>query len=401
MQYVIIGNSAAGVSAAEMLRKVDAECDITIVSEEEYRVYNRPLIARYMGGEISEEKLWYRPESFYEDKRIHLYKDTQAVRIDPKEKYIFLSNDDRLPYDRLLLTTGAKPFVPPMVGLESHPNFQTFLELKTAKLIKETVSEDTEAVILGAGLIGLEVAEELRHYTKQPVHVVELAPRLLPTICNTAASEILKQTMEAKGVVFHLENTVTRVEGSCLHLKDGTILPSQLFIAAVGIRANVELAQTAEVEINRGIVVNSRMETSVSDIYAAGDVITTVDPITGKPAAVSLWSAAYAQGQCAGKNMAGQSADYLPMPMVNDIAFFGVHVISALASNIEDPEARIYEERWDEDYRRVAVKDGRLLGLLAIAPGQKAAGVSKKFRKALSVESISQELLDDLLAVEE
>lgn len=401
MQYVIIGNSAAGVSAAEMLRKVDADCDITIVSEEEYRVYNRPLIARYMGGEISEEKLWYRPESFYEDKRIHLYKDTQAVRIDPIEKYIFLSNDDRLPYDRLLLATGAQPFVPPMVGLESHPNFQTFLELKNAKLIKETVSEDTEAVILGAGLIGLEVAEELRHYTKQPVHVVELAPRLLPTICNTAASEILKQTMEAKGVVFHLENTVTRVEGSCLHLKDGTILPSQLFIAAVGIRANVELAQTAEVEINRGIVVNSRMETSVSDIYAAGDVITTVDPITGKPAAVSLWSAAYAQGQCAGKNMAGQSADYLPMPMVNDIAFFGVHVISALASNIEDPEARIYEERWDEDYRRVAVKDGRLLGLLAIAPGQKAAGVSKKFRKALSAESISQELLDDLLAVEE
>ena len=232
MQYVIIGNSAAGVSAAEVLRKADAECDITIVSEEEYRVYNRPLIARYMGGEIGEEKLWYRPDSFYEEKRIHLYRDTQAVRIDPKEKYIFLSNDDQLPYDRLLLATGAQPFVPPMEGLESHPNFHTFLELKNAKRVKETAGEDTEAVILGAGLIGLEVAEELRHYTRRPVHVVELAPRLLPTICNTAASEILKQTMEARGVVFHLENTVTRVEGTCLHLKDGASLPSQLFIAA-------------------------------------------------------------------------------------------------------------------------------------------------------------------------
>ena len=401
MQYVIIGNSAAGVSAAEVLRKADAECDITIVSEEEYRVYNRPLIARYMGGEIAEEKLWYRPDRFYEDKRIHLYKDTQAVRIDPKEKYIFLSNDDRLPYDRLLLATGAQPFVPPMEGLESHPNFHTFLELKDAKLVKESVSEETEAAILGAGLIGLEVAEELRHYTKQAVHVVELAPRLLPTICNTAASEILKQAMEAEGVVFHLENTVTRVEGSRLHLKDGTVLPSKAFIAAVGIRANVKLAQTAEIEINRGIVVNSRMETSASDIYAAGDVITTVDPVTGKPAAISLWSAAYAQGQCAGKNMAGQSTDYSPVPMVNDIAFFGVHVISALASNIEDPEARIYEQRWDDEYRRVAVKEGRLLGLLAISSGEKASGVTKKFRKALSEKSISQELLDDLLAVGE
>ncbi len=401
MQYVIIGNSAAGVSAAEVLRKADAECDITIVSEEEYRVYNRPLIARYMGGEIGEEKLWYRTDSFYEEKRIRLYRDTQAVRIDPKEKYIFLSNDDQLPYDRLLLATGAQPFVPPMEGLESHPNFHTFLELKNAKRVKETAGEDTEAVILGAGLIGLEVAEELRHYTRRPVHVVELAPRLLPTICNTAASEILKQTMEARGVVFHLENTVTRVEGTCLHLKDGASLPSQLFIAAVGIRANVKLAQTAEVQINRGIVVNSRMETSVPDIYAAGDVITTVDPVTGKPAAISLWSAAYAQGQCAGKNMAGQSVDYSPMPMVNDIAFFGVHVISALASNTEDPEATIYEQRWDDEYRRAAVKDGRLLGLLAISSGEKAAGVSKKFRKALSAEFVSQELLDDLLAVRE
>ena len=99
--------------------------------------------------------------------------------------------------------------------------------------------------------------------------------------------------------------------------------------------------------------------------------------------------------------MAGQSVDYSPMPMVNDIAFFGVHVISALASNTEDPEATIYEQRWDDEYRRAAVKDGRLLGLLAISSGEKAAGVSKKFRKALSAEFVSQELLDDLLAVRE
>ncbi|MFR3482323.1 MAG: FAD-dependent oxidoreductase [Clostridia bacterium] len=299
-----------------------------------------------------------------------------------------------------MLATGAQPFVPPMEGLESHPNFHTFLELKDAKLVKESVSEETEAAILGAGLIGLEVAEELRHYTKQAVHVVELAPRLLPTICNTAASEILKQAMEAEGVVFHLENTVTRVED---HVSISRMVPSfpQRFIADCRHPRQREASADCGDRDQSGNCGQFRMETSASDIYAAGDVITTVDPVTGKPAAISLWSAAYAQGQCAGKNMAGQSTDYSPVPMVNDIAFFGVHVISALASNIEDPEARIYEQRWDDEYRRVAVKEGRLLGLLAISSGEKASGVTKKFRKALSEKSISQELLDDLLAVGE
>lgn len=163
--------------------------------------------------------------------------------------------------------------------------------------------------------------------------------------------------------------------GTCLHLKGGASLPSQLFIAAVGIRANVKLAQDGGGADQSGDC-GQFQDGNLCTGYLTRPAMLSPPSI---PSQESLrpflcGQPPMRQGQCAGKNMAGQSVDYSPMPMVNDIAFFGVHVISALASNTEDPEATIYEQRWDDEYRRAAVKDGRLLGLLAISSGEKAAG---------------------------
>ncbi len=286
-RYLIIGNSAAGNSAACTLRRMDPDGCITIVSEEKYDAYSRPLISYYLKGKTTIEKSFLKKPSFYEEQNIKVMKNVKAQGIDTAEKMVSLDNGEKLPYDKLLLATGSIPFVPPMEGVADQKNVFTFLDFANAEKIKSYAKPSHKAIVIGGGLIGLKAAEGLSKLCGT-VTVIELADRLLPTILDKQAAEIVGAHIAEHGISYVLETSVKTANSSpegdrisSVTLKTGETLECDLFVIAVGVRPNTALAAGAGIKVERGIVTDRQLQTSVPDIYAAGDAAETVVIVTG------------------------------------------------------------------------------------------------------------------------
>ena len=279
MKYVIIGASAAGLAAAEAIRKADTQGTITVLTEEAYMPYSRPSISYYLKGKVKESDMALRKPNFYREKKIDIVKNTKATAIDT-EKKVVKAGRKSYPYDKLCLCTGSKPFVPPMENVKGKTNALTFLDLKAVKDVKAIANEKTRAVVIGAGLIGMKAAEGLVKICKS-VDVVELSPRVLPSILDVKSAKQVKKHLENNGIRFHLENTVVRAASkgkqiTAVTLKNGKKLPCDLLILAVGVRPQTELAEKAGLVVDRGIITDTEtMQTSDPDIYAVGDAVET------------------------------------------------------------------------------------------------------------------------------
>ncbi len=293
MKYVIIGASAAGLAAAEAVRKYDAQGTVTVLTEEEYMPYSRPSISYYLKGKVKESNMALRKPTFYKEKKIDVITSSKVDAID-MEKKIVKAGRKNYPYDKLCLCTGSKPFVPPMDNVEGKANALTFLDLKATKVVKTLANAKTRAVVIGAGLIGMKAAEGLVKICKS-VDVVELAPRVLPSILDAKSAKQVKKHLENNGIRFHLENTVVKASSkgkqiTAVTLKDGKKLPCDLLILAVGVRSQTELAEKAGLEVNRGIITDTEtMQTSNPDIYAAGDCCVSTDMLDGSKKIIALW----------------------------------------------------------------------------------------------------------------
>ena len=269
--YLIIGNSTAAVGCIEGIRAVDDQGSVCVATDENYRVYGRPLISYILWGKTTEEKaLEYRPADFYEKNNVELKLGVRATKIDPKKKTVALSNGETVGYSRLLCATGSRPFVPPMEGLETVEKKFNFMTLDDAKALDEAVAEDSRVLIIGAGLIGLKCAEGISGKTRN-IKVVDLADRILPSILDKKGSEIVQKYIEDQGVEFYLNNSAAKLENGKATLKNGEEIEFDVLVVAVGVRANTELVAEAGGEVNRGIVTDLRCETTLKDVYAAGD----------------------------------------------------------------------------------------------------------------------------------
>jgi NAD(P)H-nitrite reductase large subunit len=237
-----------------------------------------------------------------------------------------------VPYDRLLIAAGSSPFVPPTEGLAGQDNAFTFLKYDDALGIEKLLTRQSRVVIVGAGLIGLKAAEGIAPVAGS-VHVVELAPRVLPMILDDIAAAPVQKRIEEQGVVFHLGMTVAQVVGDKhiekVILKDGTELPCDILVMGVGVRPNVAEAKAAGVEVNRGIVIDKHSRTNVKDIWAAGDVTESEDLISGERRIMALWPNAYAQGRAAAFDMCGRKEDFDGVFPMNAVGFFGLPIITA------------------------------------------------------------------------
>ena len=244
MNYVIVGACAAGLATAEAVRKADAKGNITMLTEEAYFPYSRPSISYFLKGKVKESDMALRKPSFYKTNNINV----KVTSIDRKNKTVKVGKKS-YPYDKLCLATGSKPFVPPMENVEGKENAVTFLDLASAKELKSLANENTKAVVIGAGLIGMKAAEGLVEICKS-VDVVELAPRVLPSILDKTSARQVKKHLENNGIKFHLENTVVKAQSKGKHitgvtLKDGKTLRCDLLVLAVGVRPQCELAESA------------------------------------------------------------------------------------------------------------------------------------------------------------
>jgi NADPH-dependent 2,4-dienoyl-CoA reductase/sulfur reductase-like enzyme/nitrite reductase/ring-hydroxylating ferredoxin subunit len=309
---VIVGAGAAGTAAAEMLRRCGFEGRVTLVDVEPDSPYDRPNLSKdYLAGTAPEEWIPLRPAGFYAEHRIEIVRG-RATRVDVAGKRLEVERHDALPYDALLLATGAEPVHLDLPG-DGQAHVHYLRALGQSRGIIAAAKDAKRAVVIGGSFIGLEVAASLRARGLE-VHVVTPEALPLERVLGGPLGTFIKTLHEEKGVVFHLEHKPASIERDAVVLDDGTRLGADLVVVGVGVRPRVALAEQAGLAMDRGVLVNERLETSAASVYAAGDIARWPDPHTGERIRVEHWVVAERMGQVAARNMlgAGERFDQVP-----------------------------------------------------------------------------------------
>lgn len=312
-KIVIIGNGAAGNAALEEIISKDKTNNITVITTESTPIYYRPMLSEYLSEPEVPKRFYLHDQNWYDEHAVKVHYQMEVQKIDPSSQSIMLPNDVELKYDKLILCTGSRNFIPPLPGVKLG-GVMDLRTLSDADLIKYKATHARKAVIIGGGLLGLEIGWQLRKLNIS-VTVVEMMDRLLPRQLDAEASVIFEEKVAATGIevikgVQTLELVGQEwVEG--VKLSNGETIEADFVIVSIGIRADVTLAKEAGLNINRGIVVDDFMQTSVKNIYAAGDCA------EHNNINYAIWPEAIEQGKIAGLNALGIRSVYEPVVPFN------------------------------------------------------------------------------------
>ncbi len=387
-KYVIIGNSTAAVNCVEGIRSVDREGDILLLSDENHFTYGRPLISYLLYGKTDLEHMKYRPDDWYTVNKAQLKTGVRAVKIDPKKKKVVLSTGGKIPYEKLLVATGSRPFVPPMSGLERVKDQYSFMTLDDALRIEKDFKKEDNVLIIGAGLIGLKCLEGILARV-QKVTVVDMANRILPSILDEEGSAVVQKYLEGKGVNFLLGDSAAEFTGEhAVTMKSGRQLTFDKLVLAVGVRPNVELVQEAGGECNRGICVDAGSRTTLPDVYAAGDCALSHDIAADTDRILALLPNAAFQGRTAGINMAGGNAVFEQAVPMNAMGLFDLHMITAGVY-----EGECCEEKGDGKYKKLFYANDRLKGFILIGDVARAGIYTSLLRNQTPLSEVDFAML--------
>jgi NADPH-dependent 2,4-dienoyl-CoA reductase/sulfur reductase-like enzyme/nitrite reductase/ring-hydroxylating ferredoxin subunit len=312
-RIVIVGGGAAGFAAAEKLRREQWQGSIVMLSQDDAPPVDRPNLSKdYLAGNAPEDWIPLRPDSYYAENGIALRLKANVANIDVRAREVALANGDRVPYDRLLLATGAEPVRLTILGADQ-PHVRVLRSLADCRAIIALAATARQAVVLGASFIGLEVAAALRA-RKLEVHVVAPEKRPMERVLGAQMGDFVRALHEEHGVIFHLEEVPTAIDGNKVILRSGQALAADLVLAGIGVRPRTALAETAGIALDRGVLVDSCLATNVPDIFAAGDIARWPDPHSGGNIRVEHWVVAERQGQAAALNMLGCREPFAAVP---------------------------------------------------------------------------------------
>ncbi|MCS7011951.1 MAG: FAD-dependent oxidoreductase [Anaerolineales bacterium] len=375
-RYVIVGSGVAGISAAEAIRALDVSANITLISEDRYGFYSRPGLAYYLTGELPEEQLF--PYTQADWRRLNLrFILGRAVRIRPQEHRLDLERGDSVPYDRLLLAVGGRAvrLNVPGADLEGIVYLDT---LEDARRLVALARRARRAVVVGGGITALEMVEGLAAQ-KTEVHYLLRGERYWPAVLDESESRLVEHRLQEHGIHLHYRTELAEALGrrgrlAAIRTEKGEILPAEILAVAIGVRARLELAQTAGLETQRGILVDEFMQTSIPDIFAAGDCAQVFDPLSGQSVMETLWNPARAQGDIAGKNMAGQRTSYRHAPSLNVTRLAGltVTIIGSLGTGREEDATivRGESEAWRLPFDGITLHQSAEINRLRLALGK-------------------------------
>jgi NAD(P)H-nitrite reductase large subunit len=403
-KYVIIGASAAGIGAVEAIRDVDPVGTITVISEELCPQYSRPMISDFISGKTTLEKMKCRDDHFWEKNDVQALTGRTVVRLNLADRYVELDGGDRVDFEKLLLATGGKPFIPKIEGADKEGVF-TFTTLSDAERLATKIERAKKAVVIGAGLIGVSVAEALAKRGLE-VTMVEFKDKILSLLLDSTASEIVENAIRKTGVTIITGQTVQRILGkpendnavSSAVLTNGDQVPCDLVIIAIGVIPRMELVAGTDVKTNRGIIVDRFMHTSVPDVYASGDVAEAYDFILNENRSLPLWPLAQLEGRVAGYNMAGKKADYQGGTSMSALKYFGIPIISVGIANPKEDDA--YEILVKHDsaknlYKKLVLKDNVIVGMTFVNDIERTGIIFHLMKNCVDVKKFKQELISE------
>ena len=405
-KYVIVGGSAGAVGAVEAIREVDSIGEITVISEEPNYPYSRPMIADYLSGETSQEKMLFPTKDFWDKHKVRVRLLKRAVKLDLLQKTVELENAEKINFDKLLIATGGKPFIPKMEGTTKKGvyNFTTILD--TQRIDEAiTINKAQKAVVIGGGLIGVSATEALVKRGLK-VTLIELKNWILNLIIDKEAAKIIETVMQKEGISMITGRTVQRISGrkdkdetvGGVILDNGTILECDIVVVAVGVIPRTELAAQTDLKLNRGILVGSFMQTSVPNVYACGDVAEAYDFITKTNRVLALWPVARIGGRVAGYNMAGQRCEYPGATAMSALNYFGVPIISVGLTTLDDAEGfetLIFHDKKRRVYRKIILKDETIVGMTLVGDVESAGTIFNLMKSRINVERFKQRLIAD------
>jgi len=372
--FVIIGTSAAGIGTAYRLRMLDAAARIICISDEAETPYNKCFIVEYLSGERElSQVLTLTPESA-QQKNIECMLATRIIALHVEQKYIESASGEHIPYDALFLGMGCSPIVPDIDGIHGIAGVFTFYNVHDVHALHAYIKKQNvkKAIVIGAGLTGLEAADGLAKKGLEVI-IIERASHVLPNQVDYDGAQIIHNHIQQSGISLHVQTSVVRIaqkEGAfCgVELADGTLLDADMLICAVGARPNSALAQKAGIVMQDGYVrVDEHMQTSVPALYAGGDIALMKDQITGELVPSCTWPDAMQQGMVAAYNMVGQQKLYAGSVVTVSSSFFGIKcAISGDVKSRHAADHRVEIKSGDGWYHLFVYKQNQLRGFMLI-----------------------------------
>lgn len=385
--YVILGNGIAGLQAAAAIRERDKTGDIVMISEEQYRTYNRPMLTKSIMAELDEEQIAVQDASWYEENHIQLVLGKEVTEIQPETHTVILEDGSQFLYTKLIYAAGARCFVPPINGA-GKKGVVAIRGLKDVKEIETMLPSVKHVIVIGGGVLGLEAAWELKK-SKCDVTVLEAAPMLMGRQLDEPAAELLKKIAKEQGIDIHTGVQVMEFTGedrvSSVLLADGREFPAELVIISAGVRANTAVIEKSGVKTEKAVVVNERMETSAADIYACGDCA-EFEGIN-----YAIWPEASEQGRIAGANASGDELVY--QEVSSGLSFHGMKTaLFAAGDNGKNPNLIYktveFKDMGKKHYQKLYFLNNRLCGVILIGDVSRMAELTEALEKRASYKEV-------------
>lgn len=385
---VILGNGAAGISAAQAIRERNETCSIYMISKEAEYSYNRPMLTKSLSTLLNADEIAIHEQSWYKDNNITNILATEVTALDVDGHNVTLSDGTQLHYDKCIYALGAECFIPPFVGGDK-PQVIAIRHFSDVKKIRELIPQVKNTVVIGGGVLGLEAAWEMSKSSK--VAVIEVADKLMGRQLDDEAGRLMGEIIKSHGIEFRINAKITEITGgdkvTGVKLENGEFFPADLVIVSCGIRANTSLAKAAGIAIDRAVIVNERMETNQRNVYACGDCAEY------QGVNYAIWPEALEMGKVAGANAAGEAIPYEQVPAA--LTFEGMNTaLFAAGDNGKNPnkvyETIEYKDEVNRKYEKYYFHQDHLVGVILIGDTSKMVTLTEDLNKGLGYREFKE-----------
>lgn len=403
MHYVIIGNGGAGTSALQTIRHNDQNSKITVISQEKYPAYSPCSLPSLLSGEIKRPIIFRYDEKFYQRLNTNFLKNSSALMVHPKKSLIQLSDGNHVQFDKLLIAVGAMPIIPnklPGINLDGiHIMGSLDSTMKILDHLKQGVEK---VVVVGGGFIGIETAIALRKQ-KVNVSIVEMLPRILSRMLDDDISLKVQEILQEHDIELLLNSSVKKIMGKKgvegVDLGKNSTYKCDMVVFAIGVRPNIKIVEKSGIKTNKGIIVNSNMQTNINNIYAAGDIVEVWDQIQKKNDIYATWPNAVEQARVAGLNMVGLATTYNGAEVVNVLDIFDTPVVAVGQTSDVMKEIKIISSFTPNTSKKIILKDNKIMGLQFVGSLKNVGTFYSIMKKGLSVNGLEERLMDENLVI--